>query len=117
MMVINYEHDLCKICIQPNTGSYWCQSCYEEVLEWVEYDKFENVEYLAESVYKAIWKDGYIYCWDSESNQWKRYREHYKKGQPVTLKCLHHSQNITFEFSKEVRDFAIILITFYKMLD
>ena len=88
--------------------------CYEdlvlEVLEWIEYDKFENVEYLAESVYKAIWKDGHIWYWDSKNNQWERYREHYKKGQPVSLKCLHDLQNITLEFSKEVREFAIILI-------
>src|ERR1043166_5548673 len=39
--------------------------CYKEVLEWIEYDKFENAEYLSEdksgTVYKAIWKDGYIY--------------------------------------------------------
>ena len=87
---------------------------YEEALEWIEYDKFENAAYLAESkfgtVYRAIWKDGYIYCWDSKNNQWERYREHYKKGQPVSLKCLHDLQNITFEFLKEVKDFAIILI-------
>src|ERR1043165_1249269 len=33
-----------------------------EVLEWIEYDRFENVEYLAKggfgTTYKAIWKDG-----------------------------------------------------------
>src|SRR6266498_2216544 len=49
---------------------------YEEVLEWIEYDRFENVEYLAKggfgTVFKAIWKDGYIHYWDSENNQWKR---------------------------------------------
>ena len=82
--------------------------CYEEVLEWVEYDKFENVEYLAESVYKAIWKDGYIYCLDSGNNQWERYKEYYKKGQPVALKYLYDSQNITAEFLKEVRYFIIV---------
>jgi len=81
--------------------------CCEEVLELIEYNKFENVEYLAESVYKAIWKDGYIWYWDSKNNQWERYREYYKKGQPVALKCLHDLQNInSFEFLKEVRDLA-----------
>src|ERR1044072_2005098 len=34
-----------------------------KVLEWIEYDRFENVEYLAKggfgTTYKAIWKDGY----------------------------------------------------------
>src|SRR5579862_7312339 len=34
-----------------------------EVLEWIEYDRFENIEYLAKggfgTTYKATWKDGY----------------------------------------------------------
>ncbi|CAB4394672.1 unnamed protein product [Rhizophagus irregularis] len=37
---------------------------YNEVIEWIEYDRFENVEYLAKggfgTIYKAIWKDGRI---------------------------------------------------------
>jgi len=79
-----------------------------EVLEWIEHDRFENIEYLAEggfgTVYKAIWKDGPILEWDSKNNKWKRsnYRENYS----VALKCLHNSQNITTEFLKEVRYFV-----------
>ncbi|GBB84543.1 hypothetical protein RclHR1_11100001 [Rhizophagus clarus] len=46
------------------------------ILEWIEYDRFENVEYLTKggfgSIYKAIWKDGYIVSLDFENNQWKR---------------------------------------------
>src|SRR5438045_2996245 len=49
---------------------------YLEVIEWVEYDRFKNVEYLAKggfgTTYKAIWKDGPIEYWDSEYNQWNR---------------------------------------------
>ena len=83
---------------QLKARNYW------NVLEWIEYDKFENVEYLTWrrfGTHKAIWKDGYIYCWHSKNNQWERYREHYKKGQSVTLKCLHDLQNITLEFQKK----------------
>ena len=77
----------------------------DEVLEWIEYDKFENVEYLAEggfgTTYKAIWKDGSsIDKWDYKNNQWKRGGE-----TKVALKCLHNSQDITAEFLKEVRYF------------
>ena len=79
-----------------------------EVIEWVEYDRFENVEYLAKggfgTTYKAIWKDGPIIYWDSENNQWFRYEED-KGGYPVALKCLHNSQDITAEFLREVRSF------------
>src|SRR5690349_1315768 len=46
-----------------------------EVLEWMEHDRFENVEYLAKggfgTVFKAIWKDGPIEEWDYENNQFK----------------------------------------------
>src|SRR5580704_6013498 len=45
-----------------------------EVLEWIEFDRFENIEYLAKggfgTTYKAIWKDEFILSWDSENNQW-----------------------------------------------
>src|SRR6266496_6078980 len=65
-----------------------------EVLEWIEYDRFENVEYLAKggfgTIHKAIWKDGPIGRWDSKYNQWARNGNYL-----VALKCLHDSQEIT----------------------
>ena len=82
---------------------------HKGVIEWVEYDRFENVEYLAKggfgTTYKAIWKDGYIKYWDSENNQWHRYKS-YNEGHPVALKCLHNSQDITAEFLREVGSFS-----------
>ena len=78
---------------------------YWELLEWIEYDRFENVEYLAKggfgTTYKAIWKDGHIHRWDSKNNQFIRKKDD-EKGHPVALKCLHNSQNITNEFLNEV---------------
>jgi hypothetical protein len=82
---------------------------YEEILEWIEYDRFENVEYLAKggfgTIYKAIWKDGYILEWDSENNQWERNKNlegDVYENFPVVLKCLHNSQNTTAKFLREV---------------
>src|ERR1043166_3811649 len=50
--------------------------CYEEVLEWIEYDRFEDVVYDSKhkfgTLYGINWKDELIYRWDSENNQWKR---------------------------------------------
>jgi hypothetical protein len=95
------NNGLCKECKQPRVSCYWCQcnfqqnfknwtsgnnevdkfiqnaqlkaKYYYEILEWIEYDGFENVEYLAKggfgTIHKAIWKDGYILEWDSENNQ------------------------------------------------
>src|SRR5581483_1225833 len=80
-----------------------------KVIEWIEYDRFENIEYLAKggfgTTFKAIWKDGSIsfYGLDSENNQWKRdktYKDH--PNFPVALKSLHDSQNITADFLNEV---------------
>ena len=77
-----------------------------EALEWIEYDRFESIEYLAKggfgTAFKAIWKDGNIESWNSESNQWVRYK-HDKKDFTVVLKRLHDSQEISSEFLKEVR--------------
>src|SRR5581483_4571153 len=78
---------------------------FSEAFEWIEYDRFENVEYLAKggfgTVFKAIWIDGPIWSLNSlnsKNNQLKR------KGKiEVALKCLHNSQNITAEFLREVR--------------
>ena len=81
-----------------------------EILEWIEYDRFEDIKYLAEggfgTVYKATWTDGPI-----KDSEWSR-----QDKISVALKSLHNSANITAEFLKEVRYFFIILIalTFYE---
>ena len=69
-----------------------------QVLEWIEYDRFENVEYLAKggfgTTYKAIWKEEYLsYNYDEE--QFTRKKDRKKddeKGHPVALKCLHNTR-------------------------
>src|SRR5436305_5161364 len=76
---------------QLNAKNHW------EVLEWIEYDRLEDVEYITKGgfgkVYKAKWKCGYIYEWDYETNQWKTW-----SNMPVALKSLNNSKNITPEF-------------------
>ena len=118
---------LCNECKQPKNNHNWCRTCvfqrnfknwtsgnndvdnfiqktqlkgeeYYEILEWIEHDRFENIEYLAKggfgTVFKAIWKDG---PWDYQLK---------RKGETkVALKCLHNSQDITAEFLKEVEYF------------
>jgi hypothetical protein len=129
------KNGLCEECKQPKASEDWCQckfqqnfknwtsgnnevdkfiqkaqlkaTYYTEILEWIEYDRFENVKYLAKggfgTIYKAIWKDGYMSKWDSENNQWIRKKEWGVYGNfPVVLKCLHNSQDITSDFLREV---------------
>ncbi|GBC10585.1 hypothetical protein RclHR1_09750002 [Rhizophagus clarus] len=71
-----------------------------QILEWIEYDKFEDIEYLAKggfgTTYKAIWKDDPF--WEKNyGGEWQ------KNGETkVALKCLHNSQDISAEFFKEL---------------
>ncbi|RGB35521.1 kinase-like domain-containing protein [Rhizophagus diaphanus] len=78
-----------------------------QIIEWIEYDKFEDVEYLAKggfgTTFKAVWKDGYIISWHDKDKQWSR---SYKKK--VALKCLHNSQDITADFLKEIESNILI---------
>ena len=86
---------------QLNAKSNW------EILEWIEYDRFENIEYITKGgfgkVYKAIWKDGRIINWDYETNQWERDKyDRYWNPMSVALKSLNNSKDITLEFLNEV---------------
>ncbi|GBC54440.2 kinase-like domain-containing protein [Rhizophagus irregularis DAOM 181602=DAOM 197198] len=76
-----------------------------KIIEWIEYDKFEDVEYLAKggfgTVFKAVWKDG---PWKiNRSGQLEREGE-----TKVALKCLHNSQDITAEFLNEVESHILV---------
>jgi len=71
------------------------------VLEWIPYDKFKDVKYVAKggfgTVYSAYWLDGHILGWDKQLGQWKRCGT-----ELVALKRLHNSQFITIEFLDQV---------------
>ncbi|POG73113.1 kinase-like domain-containing protein [Rhizophagus irregularis DAOM 181602=DAOM 197198] len=139
------NNGLCKECKQPRASYYWCQckfqqnfknwtsgnhevdkfiqkvqlkaKDFEDVLEWIEYDRFENVEYLAKggfgTIYKGIWKDGRIDKWDFENNKWIRSKYWFRKYKdfPVVLKCLHNSQDITSDFLREIENHIMIPTT------
>jgi len=80
-----------------------------EVLEWIPYDRFENIEYLAEggfgTVYKARWIDGNILNWNNSQNKWRRYA-----NREVVLKCLKDLQNLDTDFLQEVICCYLLLI-------
>ncbi|EXX59144.1 kinase-like domain-containing protein [Rhizophagus irregularis DAOM 181602=DAOM 197198] len=132
------KHDLCKICKQPNTNYYYCQSCVSNhfqqnfknwtsgnhnvdefiqkaqlktkdtahIIKWIEYDKFEDVEYLSKggfgTTFKAVWKDG---PWNTNYNNNQLER---KGDTKVALKCLYNSQDITADFLKEVESNILV---------
>ena len=86
---------------------------YEGVLEWIPYEKFRDIKYLAEggfgTVHKATWIDGYINYWNTSQNKWNR------RGEDIVLKSLNNSQNITTDFLQEVCNcYLLLMLYLYK---
>ncbi|RHZ87584.1 hypothetical protein Glove_33g31 [Diversispora epigaea] len=56
---------------QLNANRRW------EVIEWIPYNKFNDVKQIGKggfgTIHYAGWIDGYIEKWDIENQQWKRY--------------------------------------------
>ncbi|GET02600.1 kinase-like domain-containing protein [Rhizophagus clarus] len=79
-------------------------SIYEirNALEWIPYDRFCNIKFIAKGgfgrVYKANWIDGRIWDWNNETQNWERYG----KNMFVALKSLNNSKDVTFEFMNEI---------------
>ena len=73
----------------------------EQVLEWIPYDRFYDIKFIAKggfgNVYKAIWIDGNIWEWDNKNQNWKRHT-----NTEVALKSLNNSKKVSLEFIKEV---------------
>jgi len=83
-----------------------CNNIHEyRSFEWIPFERFTNVEYLAKggfgSIHKATWLDGPLekYSrWDHEESRFVRQGEC-----QVVLKLLHNSKKITPEFINEVK--------------
>ncbi|UZO18222.1 uncharacterized protein OCT59_009542 [Rhizophagus irregularis] len=88
----------------PNTKDYimvlhckiYCKKCYKNI------NIYEGCKGGFSTVYSAIWKDGPLYY---DSIKQKFIRVSYEN---VALKCLDNSQNITYEFLKEIKGYSII---------
>ncbi|GBC24623.1 uncharacterized protein OCT59_009234 [Rhizophagus irregularis] len=72
-------------------------------MEFVSYDKFKDLEFIAEGgfskVYKAIWEDGPITSWNREKFKYNR-----QANKTIALKELNNSKDIN---SKELNEIKI----------
>jgi hypothetical protein len=68
-------------------------------LEWIPYDRFYNIKYIAENeVYRANWIEGKLSYWNYNDQNWRRENQ----NMIVILKRLSNLKNITLEFMNEV---------------
>ena len=72
-----------------------------QVLEWIPYNRFENIEYFDKGgfgiIYKAIWLDGPIKYWNDHERKFIR-----ENNMIVSLKRFKKSSNLNEEFLNEV---------------
>ena len=71
------------------------------VIEWIPYDKLQNIKYLTEGgcskIYTADWTGGYYIEWDSKKQQLIRFGR-----QNVVLKRLENVENANKRWLEEV---------------
>ncbi len=72
-----------------------------QILEWIPYNKFKDIEYLDEGgfsiIYKATWLDGPIDYWNNDERKFVR-----KNNMKISLKSFKKSSNLSEEFLNEV---------------
>jgi hypothetical protein len=76
--------------------------CFNKVLEWVPFEKFKNVTYVASGgfgkIYSADFSEGILFCWDIENQKWLRWTD-----AKVALKSLNNSSaRLSADFLNEV---------------
>ncbi|RHZ59697.1 hypothetical protein Glove_362g35 [Diversispora epigaea] len=90
---------LIQECQQKTTGP-------SNVIEWIEYDQFEDVEYMTEggcaTIYTAGWKDGFYDKWNSEKQTLERFGD-----QEIVLKSLNNSKNNVRWFQEVTLSFTL----------
>ncbi|RHZ48686.1 hypothetical protein Glove_543g73 [Diversispora epigaea] len=73
----------------------------DSIIEWIEYDQFENIEHLTEggcaTIYTAIWKGGHYKKWNSKKQKLERFGR-----QKIVLKRLNNSNSNNVHWFQEV---------------
>ncbi|POG64798.1 kinase-like domain-containing protein [Rhizophagus irregularis DAOM 181602=DAOM 197198] len=79
----------------------------KKYLEWIPFEKFQNITYIAEGgfgkIYSAEWPEGDINYWDIENQNWYRY-----SWSKYALKSLNNSSDICSDFLNEIYIYDIV---------
>ncbi|EXX64261.1 hypothetical protein RirG_144490 [Rhizophagus irregularis DAOM 197198w] len=124
--IIDENHETCQLCYEifksnlsgnkiiddiiRNTRVNFVEGKIRRILEFVPYDQFKNIEFIAEGgfskIYKAIWVDGPIdEYYDSRTSNTIVHNNNYT----VVLKKLNNSKNITSKELNEVQSRNILI--------
>ena len=97
-----------------NAKNYYDGNSYPLFLEWVEFDRFENVKQIGEGgfakVYSATWIDGRSKYVKQSGGNWEKLDP---EPIEVALKRLNGSQNISAEYLNEV---LLLFLLLYRTL-
>ena len=120
----------CSTCTGYNTNKQWCKSCDPKLLaqswtssgdekldeiirktqleakgfesryyiEWIPYDDLKNIERIGEGGFATV----YLGRWSNGPRFVRNNKRYYHKNGYVALKKLENSQNVSYEFLKEV---------------
>src|SRR5207245_1989984 len=95
---------------------YDAKQDYSRFLEWVPFDRFEDIKQIGEGgfakVYSATWIDGISKFEEQDDGDWKK---KVPKPLKVALKRLNGSQNMSAEYLNEVC-FYIMSFLFYLII-
>ncbi|GES88114.1 kinase-like domain-containing protein [Rhizophagus clarus] len=82
---------------------------YGKCLEWIPFENFQNITYIAEGgfgkIYSAEWSEGHIGYWNIENQKWYRYQL-----DKYVLKSLKNSSDICSDFLNEIKSHHQIYI-------
>ncbi|GBC40480.2 kinase-like domain-containing protein [Rhizophagus irregularis DAOM 181602=DAOM 197198] len=109
---IKIEHEFYGITWDPETKNYMMLSVHKvarEALEWIPYDRFHDIKYIAEDdfgkVYRANWIDGYI-SYDENDKSWDNVNQNWRRNNLnmfVNLKSLNTPNDLTFELANKIK--------------
>ncbi|GBB87882.1 hypothetical protein RclHR1_14390002 [Rhizophagus clarus] len=84
---------------------------YRNCLEWIPFEKFQNVTYIAEGgfgkIYSAEWTEGVIGPWNIENQEWHRFNFN-----NYALKSLKNSSDICSNFLNEIKSHLKIYLKY-----
>jgi serine/threonine protein kinase len=140
---MDYYYGVCPECNQPNTGFAWCNKCdpgkflkegktsgnpeidnliydsqlktkhYSGVLEWIPYDRFQDIKPIGEggfaNIYSATWLDG------GPDVDYKNNNKIRTGPVTVALKKLKNSDNME-AFINEVKIFKLFYFNLFILI-